>query len=457
MPTITTKLAQWASDVTYNDLTPESIDAAKRFLFDTLGCAIGGSQMHDCKVFLDYYREFGQPGPCTVVGAGDKMNPVAAGMLNALMTRAMDYNDIYWKQDPAHPSDLASAPLAIAEWKHLSGRDLIVGLVLGWDITMRLCHIAEPGIRERGWHHATLMAFATPVVAGKMLGLSVEQMQHAIGIASCHSFTLGCAVAGKLTMMKNTVSPMATRDGIEAALLAQRGYTGPEGVIEGKEGMEHCLGKGWDYSWITENLGDRWMITDCGMKSFPIEALMHSPVSATLQIVKENDLSTDDIVEIRIDSIARAADILSDPAKYNPESKESADHSLPYCIAAAVTDRMVTPKQFTDDRLWDERLRAQMHKVKVVANDEFEKAFPAKQCTRVTITTTSGQSFTAERDFPKGDPRDPMTIDEIGEKFDALAEPVMTDSRRKELREAIFSLEKLEDVGDLMALTVADR
>ena len=184
---------------------------------------------------------------------------------------------------------------------------------------------------------------------------------------------------------------------------------------------------------------------------------MHSPVSATLQIVKENDLSIDDIVEVRIDSIARAADILSDPSKYNPESKESADHSLPYCIAAAVTDRMVTPKQFTDERLWDERLRAQMAKVKVVANDEFEKAFPAKQCTRVTITTTSGQSFTAERDFPKGDPRDPMTIEELGEKFDALAEPIMTDSRRKWLRETIFSLETLDDVGDLMALTVADR
>jgi 2-methylcitrate dehydratase len=160
---------------------------------------------------------------------------------------------------------------------------------------------------------------------------------------------------------------------------------------------------------------------------------------------------------VRIESIARAADILSDPAKYNPESKESADHSLPYCIAAAVTDRMVTPKQFKEDRLWDERLRAQMQKVKVVANQEFEKAFPAKQCTRVTITTTSGKTFTAERDFPKGDPRDPMTIDEIGEKFDALAEPVMSESRRKDLRDMVFSLEKLNDVGELMSLTAADR
>ncbi len=530
MPTITEQISRWACDVRFEHLTPAAIDSAKRFLYDTLGCALGGSQVHDCKLFLEHYRALGQSGPCTIVGAGDQMNVVAASLLNALMVRAMDYNDIYWKQDPSHPSDLASAPLAIAEWKHLSGKDLLVGLVLGWDITMRLCHIAVPGIRERGWHHATLMAYATPVVAGKMLGLTWQQMQHALGIAACHRFTLGCAVAGKLTMMKNTVSPMATRDGVEAALLAQRGYTGPEGVIEGKEGMEHCLsrgyegkinGKSWDYSWITEKLattmevgkwesgkvgkttegssgsdrgassalptfspphlptaaahdsgalptfspshlptadaGVGWMIAQCGMKSYPIEALMHSPVSATLHLMKTNKLRAEDVKQVLIESIARAADILSDPAKYDPQSKESADHSLPYCIAAAVAEGRVTPLEFKEDKLWDKRLRAQMAKVKVVANAEFEKAFPAKQCTRVTITINDGRTFTHAMDFPKGDPRDPMTLEELQVKFDALASPIMSEKRRAQLREAIFGLENLRDVAELMELTTCDK
>jgi 2-methylcitrate dehydratase len=457
MTTMTGTIARWACDLKYEDLTPEAIDAAKRFLYDSLGCALGGYQVHDVNIFLDYLRELGGQGDCTIIGAGDKMSPVDAAMLNALMVRAMDYNDIYWKQDPSHPSDLLSAPLALAERGRRSGKDLILGIVLGWDITMRLCHIAVPGIRERGWHHATLMAYATPVVAGKMIGLTPEQMQHAIGIASCRRFTLGCAVAGKLTMMKNTVSPMATRDGVEAALLAQKGYTGPEGVIEGKEGMVHCLGDGWDFSWITDKLGDRFMITDCGMKSYPIEALMHSPVSATLHILKEHDLKAEDVEHVLIESIARAADILSDPAKYDPQSKESADHSLPYCIAAALAEGRVTPLEFKDDKLWDKRLRAQMAKVKVVANGEFEKAFPAKQCTRVTITTTDGRKLTHQLDVPKGDPRDPMTVDELQVKFDALAEPVMGEKRRRQLKDAIFSMENLKDVRDLMKLTVADR
>lgn len=457
MATITATISEWACNVTYDDLPPEAIDAAKRFLFDTLGCALGGSQVHDVQLFRAHYRALDQPGPCTVIGSGEKMNPVAAGLLNALMTRALDYNDIYWKQDPAHPSDLAAGPLVFTELRRLNGRELLTALVVGWDLTQRLCHIARPGIRERGWHHATLMAIAAPVAAGKALGLNPAQMQHAIGICACHRFTLGCAVAGKLTMMKNTVSPLATRDGIEAALLAERGYTGPEGVIEGKEGMVHCLGDGWDFDWITADLGRRWLITECGMKSFPIEALMHSPVSATLRIVKEYDLLPDDIAEIRIESIARAADILSDAAKYDPQSKESADHSLPYCIAAAVTDRMVTPRQFRDERLWDPRLRAQMAKVQVVANADFEQAFPARQCTRVTITTTGGNTYAAEQDYPKGDPRDPLTRPELTDKFNALAEPVLSPDRCAALREQVFALETLADAAGLLQLTVADQ
>ena len=457
MATLTETIARWAVGLKYEDLTPESIEAAKRFLYDSLGCALGGYQTRDVQIFLDYERELGGHGPCTVIGSGDKLSPVAAAMLNALMIRAMDYNDIYWKQDPSHPSDLISAPLALAERQHMSGKDLIVGIVLAYEIAMRLCHIAVPGIRERGWHHATLMGYVAPVVAGRMIGLDWEKMQHAIGIASCHSFTLGCAVAGKLTMMKNTVSPMATRAGVEAALLAQKGYTGPEGVMEGKEGMVHCLGESWDFTWFTETLGQRLMISDCGMKAFPTEALTHSPITATLHLIKEHHLKAEDVQEVYIESIARAADILSDPSKYNPTSKETADHSLPWCIAAALADGQVTPQQFKEEKLHDQRLRAQLNKVKVVANEEFEKLFPAKQCTRVTIKTTDGREFSHRIDVPKGDPRDPMTDADLQVKFDALAEPVMSEKRRMELRDMVCALDKLDDVGRLMGLTVTDR
>ena len=457
MGTITETLSRWAADLRYDHLTPESITAAKAFLYDSLGCALGGYQTHDPKLVLQYIDEVGGKPVCTLLGSGRKTDAVNAAFANALMIRAMDYNDIYWKADPSHPSDIIPAATSIGERDSRSGCDLIVGIVLAYEIEMRLCLMGVPGIRERGWHHATLTAFAAPMVAAWMLRLSWQQMQHAIGIAASRHCTLGAVTAGKLTMMKNTVDPMATRAGVESALLAQLGYTGPEHVLDGKESLFQCFGDGWDTGALTNDLGKRFLIVDCGMKAFPTEALTHSPITATLQIVRDHDLAAEDIQEVHIESIARAADILSDPSKYEPDSKETADHSLPYCIAAALVDHKVTPQQFTEAKIHDKRLRAQLRKVKVTANAEFEKLFPAQQSTRVTITTTAGKKFTTRVDVPKGDPRDPMTPEELQIKFDALAEPVMSAARRTKLRDAVFGLERLERVGDLMALCVADR
>ncbi len=192
-----------------------------------------------------------------------------------------------------------------------------------------------------------LTAFVSPIVAGRMLHLTPSQIQHAIGISASARATLGAVTAGKLTMMKNTVDPFATQSGVLAALLAEKGYTGPEHVIDGKEGLVHCLGPAWELNVLTDGLGDSWRITQCGMKAFPTEALTLTPISAVLSLVKDYNLQPHDIAKVHIRTTARGADILSDPSKYDPHTKETADHSLPYVIAAAIADRQVTPSQFT--------------------------------------------------------------------------------------------------------------
>jgi 2-methylcitrate dehydratase len=457
MATLTRTLAEWASNLEYDDLTPDAVDFAKRFLYDSLGCAFGGARTHDCRIVEQYVAEKGSRAECTVWVSGMKTEPVDASFLNALMIRAMDYNDIYWKADPSHPSDIIPAASTLCEWKGLSGRDLILGIVLAYEVEMRLCEFAVPGIRERGWHHATLTAYAAPLVAGRMLGLDPDKLQHAVGISASKHFTLGAAVAGKLTMMKNTVDPMATRSGVEAALLARLGYTGPENVLDGKEGMFHCLGKDWDTETLVGGLGQGFRISQCGMKSYPTEALTHTPITATLYLLREHGLQPQDVKEVRIETIARAADILSDPAKYDPRTKEAADHSLPYCIAAAVARGKVTPEEFQDDAIMDPRLRAQLPKVKVKANAEFEKLFPKIQPCRVEIETTGGKVFERRIDVPKGDPRDPMTMDELDVKFDALSSPSFSAERRAKIKAAVLSLENVERVADVMRLCVGDR
>ena len=455
--TITARIARWAAGLRFEDLSPEAVHEARRYLLDSLGCALGGFLQHDVKIALEVLGEHAGAGPATVIGTGEKLDPVSASLLNALMVRVMDYNDIYWKQDPSHPSDIIPAALACGERAGKGGKDLLLGIVLGHEFEQRLCEAAFPGIRERGWHHATLTAFVSPIVAGRMLDLPWEKIQHAIGISGSRHFTLGAAVAGKLTMMKNTVDPMATQSGVLAALLAEKGYTGPEHVIDGKEGMVHCLGPQWKLEVLTEGLGASWRITQCSMKAYPTEALTHTPISAVLALVKENDLTPERVEKISIRSLARAADILSDPSKYDPRTKETADHSLPYVIAAAVAERQVTPLQFTDAKIMDPTIRAQLKKVEVVADPEIEKVFPALQRVIVTIRTVDGKSFTKQVDYPKGDPRNPLADREVEEKFDALAEPVLSATSRKRLKDAVWRVETLGSIRELLELSRADR
>jgi 2-methylcitrate dehydratase len=454
--TITAIMAKWAAGLKFEQLSPDAVYQAKRFLLDSAGCALGGYKQHDVVIALGVLNEIAGRGNSTVIGTGKKIDPVSASLANALMIRCMDYNDIYWKQDPSHPSDIFPAAMACCERAKSDGKELIVGFVLGHEFEMRLCEAAFPGIRERGWHHATLTAFASPLVAGRALRLGWEQIQHAIGISASHHCTLGAAVSGKLTMIKNTVDPMATQSGVFAALLAQKGYTGPEHVLDGKEGLVHCLGPDWKLDLLTDGLGDSWRITQCGMKFFPTEALTHAPISAVLDLVKENDLHPDQVEKIQIRSLARAADILSDPSKYDPHTKETADHSLPYVIAAALVDRQVTPAQFEMTKIMDPKIREQLRKIEVVADPEIEKVFPALQRVIVNITAKDGRIFSKQLDYPKGDPRNPLSDAEIEEKFRALAEGVLTKKAQDKLIAAIWRLEKLNSVAKLMRLMKAD-
>jgi len=454
--TVTAKMARWAAQLKFADLSKDAIYQAKRFLLDSLGCALGGYQQHDVKIALEVLDEIAGPGPATVMGTGKKVDPVSASLANALMIRCMDYNDIYWKQDPSHPSDIFPAAIACCERARSDGRELIVGLVLGHEFEMRFCEAAFPGIRERGWHHATLTAFVSPIVAGRALHLDWQKIQHAVGISASRHATLGAVTAGKLTMMKNTVDPMATQSGVLAALLAEKGYTGPEHVVDGKEGLTHCFGPEWKLNLLTDGLGDSWRITQCGMKAFPTEALTHTPISAVLDLVTEHDLKPAGVVKIRIQSLARAADILSDPSKYDPHTKETADHSLPYVIAAALVDRQVTPLQFTPEKIMDPEIRAQLRKVEVLADPEIEKVFPALQRVIVTIQRKDGREFTRQLDYPKGDPRNPLSDKEVEEKFAALAEGVLSRNAQNKVKDAVWNLEKSNSASDLMKLLKSD-
>ncbi len=477
--TISRTISEYAVGLKYEDLPREVIFEVKRFLYDSIGCAFGGYHTKDVNILREIYEEMEGAEESTIIGFGKKIPAVNATLVNSLMIRALDFNDIYWQEDPSHPSDIIPAALSLAESTNASMKDVIVAIVLAYEFEQRLCLFAKPGIRERKWHHATLTQFVSPIVAGKILNLNVDQMVNAIGISGSHNHTIGCPTAGKLTMMKNTVDPMAVQSGVLAALMARKGYSGTEAVFEGKEGFmdtflgwdpkagktapvslpgrdgtTHQKGWSWDLEALTGNLGKSFKIMECSMKAFPTEALTHTHLSAVLKVVTKNEISYKEIEKVIVTTIARACDILFDPMKYRPETRETADHSLPYCIAVALVDHQITTESFSEEKLKDPGIWEVIDKIEGEASEEFEKMFPEKQPSRVKIITTDGREFEEYLEFPKGDPREPMTIKDLEAKFNSLSAGLLSDKRQNEIKDMIFSCEEYSARDFMRKLTI---
>jgi len=197
---------------------------------------------------------------------------------------------------------------------------------------------------------------------------------------------------------------------------------------------------------MTDGLGERFKIEECGMKAFPTEALTHAPITATLDLIREHGLRPDDISGVRVKTIARAADILSDPSKYDPQGKETADHSLPYCLAAACACGKVTPEEFTAEKIQDPAVRRFLPLIKVEADPAYEALFPDKQPNLITIETVSGTTHEKYIEFPKGHPSTPMTRTDLLDKFAALAAPEMSRSKVESIYDLIMDFESLDSL-----------
>jgi 2-methylcitrate dehydratase len=453
MDALSRRMADFALGLNYEDIPEPARNEAKRFLLDSLGCALAAVQNEDMQAMYRFTKKLGGIEEATVIGVDWRTNAPNAALMNGLLIRALDYNDIYWVQDPSHPSDLLGTALAAAEVNPCNGQDLITAIVLAYELEMRWCHAAYPGIREVGWHHATLTQFVSPLVAGKLYQLDRDQMIAALGISGSSHFTLGGVVAGHLTNMKNTADPLAAQAGIYAALMAREGYSGPVEVLEGKEGLFEVLSNvRWESEELFKGLGDDFLITTCSYKAFPTEALTHQPISAVLHLREEHKIDPSTIDEILVETTTRGADILSDPSKYQPDTKETADHSLPYVVAAAAAEGHVLPESFDDEKLFDPMIRELLPKIKVVANEEIDDLFPQVKRARVTIKLDDGQSFQHQTDIAKGDPADPMSDADLEAKFLANGRKIFAADRLDEIIKATRSLEEYTEIGSFLGL-----
>ncbi|MBI2859504.1 MAG: MmgE/PrpD family protein [Chloroflexi bacterium] len=461
---IARQLAEYGLGLSFKELPPEVVHQAKRCVLDSIACAFGGYGGESSRIIQGAIEELGGPDEATIIGSGKRTSCLNAALANGLMVRYLDYNDFYRKPQKkmkpgAHPSEVIPPTLALAERQKSNGQDVVVAVVLGYELANRFMDVhgtMETSLEEKGWNDDCRGAFVIPVVAGRLMGLTAEQIENAVGISGSHSMVMRIldAPGEEYTMTKSLRFPFTAFAGIQAAILARRGFTGPVRVIEGCGGYREVVMRGnYDLSLLTDNT-QGFRIMHVGVKPFPCEGTNHGHLCATLKLVKDNDIKPEDVERVLIKATERTAEHSGDPVKKHPHNKETADHSAYYMTAVAILDRTVSPAQFLPNKINDPKVHELIDRVTVEPMPELNEFRDAGIS---TITTKQGKSYTLRIDYPKGHPRNPMTDQEIEEKFRSMASAYLGDKRMAQALDAIKGLENLKDIGGLMKLLIAEK
>ena len=450
MDKVTESLANYATALRFEDLPPEVVHDTKRKLIDTLGCAIGAFDEEPCRIARALARRaIGRP-PARIFGTQEMSTPEHAAFANGVMVRVQDYNDSYLARASCHPSDTLAGVLALADAAGADGKTLITSVVLAYEVA---CNFADLLLREQGYDNTFFGVVGTAVAGARLLGLSAAQTGHAIAMAVTPNVTLAQTRLGELSMWKGCAAANAARNGVFAALAAQHGLTGPDQPIEGPWGLRSVLG---DIEWAPfGGRGGPFRITKTHLKYYPAVVHAQSPVSAALELYGK--VAVQDLESITIDSYW-VAKRYSDPARaalWNPTTRETADHSIPYLVAAALLDGDVTEATFSAERIGDPRLRGLMSKIVIRENPAFTAAYPDGWPCRIEIATRSGERAAADVKYFKGHAMTPLTDAEVELKFQRLSEPFLGPAEREALLRELWELETVDDTRTMLALLAA--
>jgi 2-methylcitrate dehydratase len=446
MDRITKTLAEYASSARYEDLDDITVHAAIQRVIDSLGCALGA---RDCAPGQIGRRlASGQtPGqhPGRTLCFGDHLPAEAAAFINAAMIRNLDFNDRY---PGGHPSDGLGALLALAGAKNLNGKRLLTGMIVLYEIFARLSDATK--LSRRGWDQGYAIGIATAAGIGGLLGLPVTAVANAVGIAATSNLPLRVTRSGELTAWKNVATAYAARNGVFAALLAAEGMSGPSNAFEGRNGLWENVTGPFDLAPFP-NHGGAYLTPRVQLKYWPIETNGQPAVWAALELrgkVEFRDLRQIEVLTSKFTWF----EIGSEPEKWDPKTRETADHSLPYIFARALVDGPIRVTSFSDEKVLDPALRPLMQKIKVIADDAIEALLPEKTLLRVLATKNDGTRHAIEIVNPLGHPDNPMQDSHIEEKFIALAEPVLGSARSRQALEGWWRVQDAADVGALMEL-----
>jgi 2-methylcitrate dehydratase len=447
MDQLTGQIAAFANGLRFDDLGDDVVHAATQRLIDALGCALGA---HDCEP-----AEIGRrlaAGQTAGKFAGrtlfkDAVLPVEiAGFINATMIRNFDFNDRF---PGGHPSDGLGAHLALAGMGGIDGKRFLTAMVVTYEIFIRLSESSN--MRHLGWDQGFAVALSATSGLCNLLGLSVEQTANAIGITATATVPLRVTRSGELTPWKNVATAFAARNGAFAAMLASEGMIGPGSSFEGRAGLfDNVTGPFEIAPFPTE--GGEFKIPTTLLKYWPLETNGQPVVWAALEMrekIQLDDIGSIESIHVLCDEFTRF-EIASEPEKWDPQTRETADHSLPYIFARALVDGPLNVGSFDEALVRDAALRPLLQKIKVTTDPAIEALLPEVMMVRVIAQMTDGTSYEVEISNPLGHPANPMQDTDIEEKFRAQAAPVLGADRCGDALAAWWKVGEAPDMRPLI-------
>ena len=447
----TRTLAEFVARLRYEDLPQAVVDQACRILVDTVGCAISAWAEDPAKarIALEIARLYGSDNGASVIGiAGVKSQPAFAALANGILVNAADNDDTH-KRALLHTGSVVVPPaLALAQTERLSGRDLILALVAGYEVAVRVGMAVMP-THYRFWHStATNGTFGAAASATKALKLDADGVQRALGLAGTQAAGLNTFFeSGDMT--KSIHPGKAAFNGILSAQLAQLGATSPPSILEHPKGYLNAYSTDPKPQKLVDGLGTSWEILQNGFKYFPTILASHSPIQATLAIVQKHSIDSAQIARITNETYNTVKTHFSNK---DVSTVMAARVSVPYCIAIAAIDGKLTQAQFSPARINDPLVRQVLANTEVIADAELNKLYPDKFPARVTITLKNGTSFQETVLFPKGDPQDPLSAAELEAKFRDNVAAMLSPARADKLLRAIYALPEARNVDGMSAL-----
>ena len=447
--TIARRLASYAADLSYSDLDDQTIEMAKRRIVDSVATGYAALDADPVKATRDY--ALGKDGErSTFVLGGGTSSLDHAVLATGTAIRYLDWNDTYLSLEPGHPSDNLGAILPVAAAYDRSGKDVLVATALAYEIQGRLCDAAS--LRSNGFDHVNYGLVSVPLAAGTLMGLDEAQLADAVRIAVNGHVALRQARAGQLTEWKGMAFSNAARNGVVAAELAAAGIHGPAPIFEGTFGFHNQVAG--PVTLETDSFGGNageFLLTKTYIKRYPVEYHAQAAVNCALDLLEAHDLDWHEIELIENETYEAAVSIIADEEKWDPETRETADHSLPYCIARAFIDGEMTLSQFTESKVKADDVRTLMDRIEIEENPEYTERY-GEQFPHRMVVHTATETYECEKEYPRGHYANPLTDARLRRKFTEGTKGHLSERDRDDVLTTFDRFESLENVAEMFPL-----